>query len=61
MMTIGKSSVEVLNKVWEATSDMERYVQYGFSVDQRHRLFGNKDWGGFEADSFEDLAESVYS
>jgi len=50
-----KMCTEVLNKVWEATSDMERYVQYGFTVSQRHLLFKENDWGGFEAASFDDL------
>lgn len=31
------------NLIWEATSNMEKYVQFGFSVDQRNELFGN-DW-----------------
>ncbi|MBP7434657.1 MAG: DUF262 domain-containing protein [Bacteroidales bacterium] len=32
------------NLIWEATSNMEKYVQYGFSVDQRNAIFGEKDW-----------------
>ncbi|MCZ2131040.1 MAG: DUF262 domain-containing HNH endonuclease family protein [Bacteroidia bacterium] len=32
------------NLIWEATSNMERYVQYGFSVAQRDELFGKNDW-----------------
>ncbi|OWP83391.1 hypothetical protein BWK59_10765 [Flavobacterium davisii] len=32
------------NLIWEATSNMEKYVQYGFSVTQRHELFGENDW-----------------
>ncbi|MFC6998091.1 DUF262 domain-containing protein [Rufibacter roseus] len=43
------------NKVWEACSDMERYVQYGFSPAQRDTLFVAKDWDTFQANSFEDL------
>ncbi|GIV42346.1 MAG: hypothetical protein KatS3mg034_1656 [Vicingaceae bacterium] len=31
------------NLIWEATSNMERYVQYGFSVAQRNEIFG-EDW-----------------
>lgn len=30
--------------IWEATSNMEKYVQYGFSVAQRDELFGKNDW-----------------
>lgn len=32
------------NLIWEATSNMEKYVQYGFSVSQRDKLFGKNDW-----------------
>lgn len=32
------------NLIWEATSNMERYVQYGFSISQRNDLFGKCDW-----------------
>ncbi len=32
------------NLIWEATSNMEKYVQYGFSVEQRDELFGKNDW-----------------
>lgn len=32
------------NLIWEATSNMEKYVQYGFSVAQRDELFGKSDW-----------------
>ncbi|MET3539044.1 GmrSD restriction endonuclease domain-containing protein [Chryseobacterium limigenitum] len=34
----------VFNLIWEATSNMEKYVQYGFSVAQRDELFGKNDW-----------------
>ncbi|NLM00780.1 MAG: DUF262 domain-containing protein, partial [Treponema sp.] len=32
------------NLIWEATSNMEKYVQYGFTVAQRDELFGENDW-----------------
>lgn len=32
------------NLIWEATSNMEKYVQYGFSVIQRDEIFGKNDW-----------------
>lgn len=32
------------NLIWEATSNMEKYVQYGFSVAQRDELFGKNNW-----------------
>lgn len=48
------------NKIWEAVSDMERYVQYGFTPTERDWIFGSEDaygqkWNTFEAKSFEDL------
>ena len=54
-----KASIAVLNKVWEATSTMERYVHYGFSVDERHRVFTKNDWGGFEPRSFDELVRCL--
>ena len=35
------------NLIWEATSNMEKYVQYGFSIAQRDELFGKNDWNNF--------------
>lgn len=32
------------NLIWEAVSNMEKYVQYGFSVEQRNKLFGENNW-----------------
>ena len=54
-----ETSIAVLNKVWEATATMERYVQYGFTVDERHRLFTKNDWAGFEPKDFDDLAHCL--
>lgn len=50
-----KASINALQKVWEACSNMERYIQYGFSTAERHKLFGKDDWGKFEVESFDDL------
>jgi uncharacterized protein with ParB-like and HNH nuclease domain len=49
------NAIRVLNKVWEACSNMERYVQYGFAPTERNKIFGEKDWGRFELDNFADL------
>lgn len=54
-----KSCIHVLHRVWEATANMERYVQYGFSPPERHRLFGDKDWGSFWVSDFDDLLEKL--
>ena len=36
----------IINQVWTACQDMYKYVAYGFSVEQRKRIFGNSyhDW-----------------
>lgn len=49
------ASINTLKKVWESCSNMERYIQYGFSSKERHKLFGRNDWGGFEINNFEEL------
>lgn len=53
-------SIYVLNRVWDACSYMERYVQYGFTTNERASLFG-KSWGGFEADNFDELSAILAS
>lgn len=45
----------VFHTIWEACSNMEKYVQYGFSVEIRHKLFDKKDWDTFSAASFNDI------
>jgi hypothetical protein len=32
------------NLIWEATSNMEKYVQYGFPSSQRNEIFGANGW-----------------
>jgi hypothetical protein len=53
------SSIQVLHKVWEACSNMERYVQYGFTPDERDAIFGKNNWGRFEPKNFEDLQRAL--
>jgi len=50
-----KTSLNALAKVWDAAANMERYIQYGFSPEARHRLFGRSDWGKFEPKNFLEL------
>lgn len=49
----------VFNKVWEACSDMERYVQYGFSTAERNNIFTAKKWNKLTVNSFDELASKV--
>lgn len=49
------------NLIWEACSNMEKYVQYGFTPAQRHLLFGNEDWNEIVVESFDELVEKISS
>lgn len=40
------SCMTLFTIIWNATANMERYIQYGFSTTQRDVIFG-KDWGDF--------------
>ena len=48
------------NLVWEACADMERYVQYGFTTDQRSKVFTAKNWNQLACSSLQEVAEFVY-
>lgn len=54
-----EQSIQLLGKVWDATANMERYVQYGFSPEERHIIFGKDDWGQFTPRCYDDLAASI--
>lgn len=56
------------NIIWEACSDMERYVQYGFSIskskgnskiNEREQVFG-KDWNKLQCSNLKDFAKRLY-
>jgi hypothetical protein len=47
------------NKVWEACSDMERYVQYGFNPEERDRIFTAKNWNQLIVSTLDELAEKL--
>ncbi|WP_339918436.1 DUF262 domain-containing protein [Yeosuana marina] len=47
------------NNIWEACSDMERYVQYGFSSDERNAIFGKHIWNDFKCKSLEEIAQHL--
>lgn len=50
---------KVFHQVWEACANMEKYIQAGFTPKQRHKLFGEKDWGLFETSDYDDLKEKL--
>lgn len=47
------------NLIWEACSNMERYVQYGFTPNQRHIIFGENDWNNLIVYDFEDFIQKI--
>lgn len=48
------------NLIWEACSDMERYVQYGFTTEQRNRVFTAKNWNSLACTNFDEFTNLVY-
>ena len=50
------SSMTLFTSIWNATANMERYVQYGFSTIYRDVIFG-KDWGDFVPENASSLLE----
>lgn len=54
-----QQSMKVIGKIWEAAANMERYVQYGFSVAERQQVFGQDNWGQFVPDNFDALEASL--
>lgn len=53
------TSLNVLAKVWDAAANMERYIQYGFTSDERHQVFGHEDWGQFKPSNFTELCHCL--
>ncbi|MDA0696745.1 MULTISPECIES: DUF262 domain-containing protein [Acinetobacter] len=51
------SCMTLFTSIWNATANMERYVQYGFSTTQRDVIFG-KDWGDFIPNDFSELQKT---
>jgi hypothetical protein len=50
-----KLATYTFSTIWEACSNMEKYVQYGFNINQRHSLFGQNDWSTFQCNNFDDV------
>ncbi len=45
-------------KVWDACSQMDKYVQYGFDIDTRNNLFGKDDWN-ILPENFDDIVSKI--
>ena len=46
------------NRIWEACSNMEKYVQYEFSVDQRKDIF-DENWNNFKCKNFDEIKSKI--
>ena len=57
MSKLNENNRIVFSKIWEACSDMSRYVQYGFNPTERKTIFGD-DWNKFDKKEFDDLLSS---
>ncbi len=47
------------NLIWEASSNMEKYVQYGFTTEQRHLIFGENNWNTISVYDFDELVKKI--
>lgn len=54
-----KELSNAFSNIWEACSDMERYVQYGFSVDERNAIFGDKNWNDLKCKNLIEVAQNL--
>lgn len=52
-------ALSVFNLIWEACSNMEKYIQYGFTVSQRDAVFGKNDWNTLQPHDFFDLTQKL--
>jgi len=59
ILSADKKLSYAFNKVWEACSDMERYVQYGFNTSERDAIFHKGNWNQLYVADFDKLAESI--
>jgi hypothetical protein len=47
------------SKVWDACSDMERYVQYGYTPKERDAIFTKGNWNTIFVNNFDELSNSI--
>ena len=62
MLEIIKDDEDLSNAfsaIWDSCSDMERYVQYGFSVEERHLIFGKENWNNLKCNSLKEVGENL--
>jgi hypothetical protein len=56
----GKILSSAFDAVWEACSNMERYIQYGFAVDHRLKIFG-ENWDTLICYNFDGISNIIAS
>ena len=49
-----KDDMYIFNAIWEACSNMDQYIQYGFNTTDRKKIFGN-NWNTFNVKTFDDI------
>ena len=54
-----KQSKDCLHQVWGACSNMEKYVQMGFTPTQRDAIFGERDWSKLQVRDFAGLITAL--
>jgi len=54
-----EQSQNCLHTIWEACSNMEKYVQLGFVREKRDLLFGANDWGQLKLHSFDEVCQTL--
>ena len=47
------------NIIWEACSNMERYVQYGFKLPERNKIFCQNDWNSLNCKDIDDISQII--
>jgi len=45
--------------IWQSCSEMETYVQYGFSVDRRNIVFDSRSWDALTVSSFDEFVNKL--
>ncbi len=54
-----EESKNCLHEVWEACTNMEKYVQMGFTQTQRNAIFGERDWSKLQVSGFDGLKKAL--
>lgn len=58
-----KKAEKTFNLIWEACSNMEKYVQYGFRIAQRDVLFGSDEqdaWNKLMLTDFDSIKDALF-